>query len=157
MSVLAKLRSFLTAPVFCRRMERDMVQKWQFHLDARTDDLVAAGIPRAEAEARARGEFGDQVRWKQWGGEARGVQFVDDLRQDAAYAIRQLSSCAVVQRRRGPDARARDRRQHRHLQRRQRRPLSVRLRCSVSLCDPVDSVAFVHLHVHLRYGVGFST
>jgi hypothetical protein len=96
MSVLAKLRSFLTALVFCRRMERDMVQKWQFHLDARTDDLVAAGIPRAEAEARARREFGDQVRWKQWGREARGVQFVDDLRQDAAYAIRQLSSCAVV-------------------------------------------------------------
>jgi hypothetical protein len=58
MSVLARLRSFLPALVFRRRMERDMVQEWQFHLDARTEDLFAGGIPRAEAEARARREFG---------------------------------------------------------------------------------------------------
>jgi predicted permease len=91
MSALARLRSFLAALVFRRRLEHDMLKEWQFHLDARTEDLVARGIPRAEAEARARREFGDQVQWKQWGREARGLQFVDDLRQDAAYAIRQLS------------------------------------------------------------------
>jgi hypothetical protein len=66
-SVLARLRSFLAALVFRGRMERDMVDEWQFHLDARTEDLVASGTPRAEAQARARREFGDQVRWKQWG------------------------------------------------------------------------------------------
>ena len=91
----AKLRSFLAALAWRRRMERDMVQEWQFHLDARTEDLVASGIPRAEAEARARREFGDHVRWKEWGRQARGLQFVDDLGQDAAYALRQLS-CAPL-------------------------------------------------------------
>jgi putative ABC transport system permease protein len=95
MSVLARLRSFLAALVFRRRLEHDMLQEWQFHLDARTEDLVARGIPRAEAEARARREFGDQVRWKLWGREARGLQLIDDLRQDAAYAIRQLSSAPL--------------------------------------------------------------
>ncbi|PYQ94021.1 MAG: hypothetical protein DMF97_19060 [Acidobacteria bacterium] len=44
-SVLARLRSFLTALIFRRRMERDMAEEWQFHLDARTEDLVAAGVP----------------------------------------------------------------------------------------------------------------
>jgi putative ABC transport system permease protein len=95
MSVLARLRSFLAALVFRDRVERDMVEEWQFHLDARTEDLVAAGVPRAEAEARARREFGDQARWKQWGREARGLQFIDDARQDAAYAIRQLSNAPM--------------------------------------------------------------
>jgi putative ABC transport system permease protein len=94
-SVLARLRSFLAALVFRGRMERDMVDEWQFHLDARTEDLVASGTPRAEAHARARREFGDQVRWKQWGREARGLQVLDDLHQDAAYAIRQLSSAPM--------------------------------------------------------------
>jgi hypothetical protein len=83
------------SPVFRRRLERDMVQEWQFHLDVRTEDLVAGGMSRAEAEARARREFGDPARWKQWGREARGLQFVDDLRQDAAYAIRLLTSAPM--------------------------------------------------------------
>src|SRR5436309_4094595 len=31
-SLLARLRSFLTALIFRRRMERDMAEEWQFHL-----------------------------------------------------------------------------------------------------------------------------
>jgi predicted permease len=91
MSLSARLRSFLSAVLFRRRMERDMVQEWQFHLDTRVDDLLAAGLSRDEAEQRARIEFGDPVRWREWGREVRGVQFVDELHQDLAYAVRHLS------------------------------------------------------------------
>src|SRR5262249_29319199 len=77
MSVLARLQSFLAALLFRRRMERDMVDEFRFHLHARTEDLIAAGIPRAEAETRALREFGDQGRWKEWGREARGLRVLD--------------------------------------------------------------------------------
>jgi putative ABC transport system permease protein len=95
MSVLARLQSFVAALVFRRRMERDMVDEFQFHLHARTEDLIAGGVPRAEAQARALREFGDQARWKEWGREARGLQFLDDVRQDAAYATRQLAAAPL--------------------------------------------------------------
>jgi putative ABC transport system permease protein len=95
MSVLPRLQSLVAALFFRRRMERDMVDEFQFHLHARTEDLIAGGVSRHEAEARALREFGDQVRWKEWGREARGLQFLDDLRQDAAYAVRQLAAAPL--------------------------------------------------------------
>jgi putative ABC transport system permease protein len=87
----ATLRSFVSALLFRRRMERDMEQEWQFHLNARIDDLVAGGLSRTDAEQRARLQFGNPLRWKEWGREVRGVQFIDELRQDVTYAMRHLS------------------------------------------------------------------
>lgn len=72
MSILARLRSFLSALVMRRRVEREMDEEWQFHLDARVDALAEAGMPRGEAERMARTEFGDRLRWKEQGREARG-------------------------------------------------------------------------------------
>jgi macrolide transport system ATP-binding/permease protein len=91
----ARLMSFLRGVLFRRRIERDMEQEWRFHIDARIDDLVAAGLTRTDAVARARFEFGDPLRWKEYSREARGLQFFDDLRQDAAYAARQLAGAPL--------------------------------------------------------------
>ena len=71
MRLAPRLRSFLRAVVFRHRMERDMEEEWQFHLDARIDDLVSAGLTRPDASARARREFGDPERWKEYGRDAR--------------------------------------------------------------------------------------
>jgi putative ABC transport system permease protein len=90
MNRFARLKSFLAALLFRHRMERDIAQEWQFHLDARAADLVAAGLSHADATKRARQEFGDPLRWKEWGREARGVHVVDEVRQDLAYAVRQI-------------------------------------------------------------------
>jgi predicted permease len=95
MRLAARLRSFLRAVLFRNRMERDMEAEWRFHLDARVDDLVATGLSRANASARARIEFGDPRRWKDYGREARGVLFFDELRQDVVYATRQLSGAPL--------------------------------------------------------------
>ena len=91
MRLVARLRSFLRAVAFRHRMERDMDEEWQFHLDARIDDLVSTGLTRPDASARARREFGDPERWKEYGRDARGLQLFDDLRQDVVYGIRQLA------------------------------------------------------------------
>ncbi len=90
-----RLRSFLRAALFRHRMEREMEQEWQFHLDARIDDLVATGLSRADAATRARIEFGDPWRWKEYGRESRGLQFLDEMRQDVTYATRQSSGAPV--------------------------------------------------------------
>src|SRR6266571_7900991 len=95
MRLRARLTSFLRAVLFRNRMERDMEQEWRFHLDARIDDLVATGLPLADAAPRARIEFGDPRRWKEYGREARGLQFFDELRQDVVYATRQLSGAPL--------------------------------------------------------------
>jgi putative ABC transport system permease protein len=95
MRFVARLRSFLRAVLFRHRMERDMEQEWRFHLDARIDDLVATGLSRTDAATRARFEFGDPLRWKEYGREALGLQFFDELRQDAVYATRQLAAAPL--------------------------------------------------------------
>ncbi|HEV3486722.1 MAG TPA: ABC transporter permease, partial [Vicinamibacterales bacterium] len=67
-------------------MDREM----RFHIEARAADLETQGIPRLEAERQARQEFGDVVRWKEAGRDARGLRLVDDLGADVRYAARTM-------------------------------------------------------------------
>src|SRR5262245_25452135 len=71
-------------------MERDMDSELQFHVEARTDHLVAMGLDRATAARRARLELGDPLRWKEQGREARGLRLIDQLRADVRYGLRWL-------------------------------------------------------------------
>jgi predicted permease len=79
-----------------RRVEREMDEEWQFHLDTRVDALVEAGLPRHEAERAARTEFGDPLRWKEQGREARGLRLIHELRSDVQYALRQMRRTPTV-------------------------------------------------------------
>ena len=90
MKILASLKSFARASMLRARMEREMDDEMRFHLEARTTDLQRQGIPRAVAERRAYAEFGDMVRWKEAGREARGLRIVDDVFADLGYAIRMM-------------------------------------------------------------------
>jgi predicted permease len=87
--------SFLSALILSRRLDGDMDQEWQFHLDARVDSLMAGGLCRAEAEQKARVEFGDPLRWKEQGREAYGVRWAQDLGADVRYALRQMRRAPV--------------------------------------------------------------
>jgi predicted permease len=88
---LVKVRSVLAALLFRRRLEREMEQEWQFHLDARVDDLVSRGVSQPDAQTHARLEFGHPAQWKASSRDARGVQLVDEVRQDLTFAFRHLS------------------------------------------------------------------
>jgi macrolide transport system ATP-binding/permease protein len=87
---LAATTSFLRAWLLRSRMEHDMDREMRFHLEARAADLQSQGVARADAERRARQEFGDVVRWKEAGREAHGLSFVDDLAGDLRYAWRAM-------------------------------------------------------------------
>ena len=90
MKIFASLRSFARSSMLRSRMEREMDDEMRFHLEARTADLERQGVSRTVAERRAYDEFGDIVRWKEAGREARGLRILDDLGADLRYAIRTM-------------------------------------------------------------------
>src|SRR5919112_1762376 len=102
MKIISALKSFGRTFLFRSRMERDMDNEMRFHVEARAADIERQGIPRAEAVRRARVEFGDTVRWKEAGREARGLRTVDEVGADLRYAVRTmrrtpaLTAAAVV-------------------------------------------------------------
>ena len=68
--------------------EEAMTDEMRFHLEARMDDLMRSGVPRNQAERRARLEFGGVERAKEGCRQARGVRVLDEIRQDLQYATR---------------------------------------------------------------------
>ena len=88
--MFGRLRSFTSGLLRRDRVEDGMAQELRFHLEAYADDLVADGVSPAEAMRRARLEFGGVERVKEECRQARGLRFVDELRQDVRYAIRSM-------------------------------------------------------------------
>jgi putative ABC transport system permease protein len=68
--------------------ERDLSDELAFHLERRTDDLVARGLTRDAARAQARREFGNPAAWAEHCRDARGWRLLDELRQDVRFAWR---------------------------------------------------------------------
>jgi predicted permease len=88
--VLSRLRSLITGVFRRSRMESEMAEELRFHLEHRTEDLVRAGLPRPEAERRARLEFGSIEGYKERCRQARGLRFIDEFRADLRYTLRTL-------------------------------------------------------------------
>lgn len=88
--MLARLRSFLTTLIWRKRFEDDLAEELRFHLESHTEDLVQAGLPRAEAERRARAHLGSVERVKDASRLARGLRLADELERDLRLATRML-------------------------------------------------------------------
>jgi hypothetical protein len=81
----------LVAKFFHRaQVEDDMKEELRSHIEHRADDLERSGLGRAEAERRARIEFGGQERYKEESYEALGGKFIDTVVQDVRYSMRML-------------------------------------------------------------------
>ena len=99
--MLTRLRAFLDALLHRRRLESDMDAELRFHMEAYVEDLVRSGIPRRDAQRRARVEFGGVESTKEDCRQSLGLRLIDELRQDLRYAARSLSksrafACAAV-------------------------------------------------------------
>ncbi len=90
MKSLAYFRS--VAAKFFRRSqtEREMEEELRSHIQHRAEDLQRSGLDRAEAERRARIEFGSPERFKEECREALGGNFIDTLLQDVHFSFRML-------------------------------------------------------------------
>jgi predicted permease len=90
MKYLAYVRS-LAARFFHRsQTENEMEEELRSHMQYRADDLERSGLDRAEAERRARLEFGSPERFKEECREAIAGNFIDTLIQDVRFSLRML-------------------------------------------------------------------
>jgi len=90
MRLLAWFRS-VTAKLFRSSATADeMDEELRGHLQLRADDLECSGLSRAEAERRARIEFGGYEKWREQSHEALGANFMETLAADVRFALRVL-------------------------------------------------------------------
>src|SRR5229473_4976158 len=90
MKLLDSLR-FRVATLFRgSQMNAEMEEELRSHIQHRADDLARSGLDRAEAERRARIEFGGRERIKEECHEALGGNFLDTLLQDVRFGFRML-------------------------------------------------------------------
>jgi predicted permease len=72
------------------QLATEMEDELRAHIDMRADDLERAGLSRAEAERRARIEFGGRERYREESYAAMGGQFLETLLRDLRFALRVL-------------------------------------------------------------------
>jgi predicted permease len=90
MRVLESLR-FRIACLFKRsEMSAEMEEELRAHVQLRADDLERGGVARAEAERRARIEFGGHVKFKEESREAAGGTLLESLWMDLRFGLRML-------------------------------------------------------------------
>jgi hypothetical protein len=85
-SLRLRIATFFQRPQVNAEVEEDL----RSHIQHRADDLERSGLPRAEAERRARIEFGGKERFKEECHEAAGGTLVESLFQDLRFALRLL-------------------------------------------------------------------
>ena len=90
MRVFASLRSVVSALFHRSLVENELEEELRTHIQDRANDLERSGVPRAEAERRARIEFGGYQKFKEEIREAQGTHFLETLIQDLRYALRML-------------------------------------------------------------------
>jgi predicted permease len=88
--MLSDVRYRLRALLRRDALERELQDELRFHLEQETEKLVREGVPRADAERRARLAFGGVDRITEETRDARGVALLEGTWQDLRYAVRGL-------------------------------------------------------------------
>jgi len=90
MKALDSLR-FRIVTLFQRsEMRAEMEEELRSHIEHRADDLERSGLARAEAEHRARVEFGGREKYKEEIHEAMGANLLGSALQDVRISFRKL-------------------------------------------------------------------
>jgi predicted permease len=91
LSVVNRLRALFLG----RRIEHALDAEIAFHLESRTRELVAEGMPEAEARTAARRAFGNVARASEDSRAAWRYAFFDSVLQDVRYGARALRRAPV--------------------------------------------------------------
>src|SRR4029077_7437080 len=70
------------------KMEDQLERELHFHIEQHEQDLIARGQSRQEAHRIARLALGGPEQVKEKWRDARGTRWLEDLAQDARYALR---------------------------------------------------------------------
>jgi predicted permease len=90
MKLLASFRLGISTLLLRSQVNAEIEDELRSHIQHRADDLERAGLSRAEAERRARVEFGGYQGFKEECHKAAGGTLVESLLQDLRYALRLL-------------------------------------------------------------------
>src|ERR1700678_343381 len=90
MTLWSRLRSWLQAMLQRSRIESEMDAELRFHMEAYAEDLVRSGVPRPEAQRRARLEFGGIETAKEECRAASRANLLENLIQDLRYGMRTM-------------------------------------------------------------------
>jgi putative ABC transport system permease protein len=90
MSVLAYFRSLVSRFFYRSQTENELEEELRSHIELRAGELERSGLERAEAERRARIEFGSQEKFREECREAIAGNFLDILIQDVRFSLRML-------------------------------------------------------------------
>jgi predicted permease len=90
MKLPAYLRALASKFLHRDQTADDMCTELHSHIQLRADDLERSGLTRADAERRARIEFGAQERYREECNEALGGNFFEVLLHDIRYSARVL-------------------------------------------------------------------
>src|SRR5712692_4397890 len=78
----------LRALTFQKRVERDLEDEVEFHIEMQTRKNLLAGMSEAEGTRRARIQFGGAAQVKEECRDARGVGLIETTWRDMRYAVR---------------------------------------------------------------------
>ena len=87
---ITDLRFRLMAAIRPRKMERELREEIEFHLDMETRKYLERGLAEDEARRRALRTFGALERQKAWVRWSWGIGLVQDLNADLRLVLRQL-------------------------------------------------------------------
>ena len=90
MKILDSLRGRIAALFHPEEQRAEMDEELRSHIQHRADDLERSGLDRAEAERRARIEFGGREKYKEEIHRAAGSHLFETLVQDVRYSLRVL-------------------------------------------------------------------
>jgi predicted permease len=90
MRLLDSLRFRIATLFRGSEIDAEMEEELRSHVQHRADDLERCGLDRAEAERRARIEFGGQVKYKEECHDALGNNFIETLVLDVRFSLRVL-------------------------------------------------------------------
>ena len=90
MNLIAYFRSLGTRFFRRARIDKELEEELGAHIRLHADRLERAGLERAEAERRARIEFGSAERFREECREQLGGEFLDTLIQDVRFSLRTL-------------------------------------------------------------------
>lgn len=85
-----RLRSWWKTLSGARRLNTEMDDEMQFHLDCYRRDLIARGLSETEATAQAQREFGSAQFHKEDCREALGLRLLGELWADLRYGLRMM-------------------------------------------------------------------
>lgn len=86
----SELRSWWKALFHRTRIDGDIEEELQFHIDSYSQQLIEDGVPSQEARRRARIEFGPVDVQKEKYRSAIGLGLLHEIRGDIRYGLRSL-------------------------------------------------------------------